>query len=233
MGSFDRAPLGYDREQVDSRIAEMEQELAALAEMVAERERELGAAREELREIQEVRNRNATTIESVGQQLEEIQAQARGQATRIRMKALREAAEIGERITELAKRTGLDPRLLLEFRRQSAEVLEPVATEVRAAEPSADGNAVQEAGDVEVVVGPLRDFAQLTAFEDACLGLAAVDTVAIERFSEARATLVLSLSRATDLVAELAQATPFELTLQESGATRIVFEVADGYAAAA
>ena len=130
MGSFKRVLLGYRRPDVDAAISARderiralereaedalarwrsaaeaaacsEQELAALSGMVIEREREIHSLGERLREANERHDRSIASLEAVSARLEEIQAQARGQATRIRMKALREAVEVGRRAQELS-----------------------------------------------------------------------------------------------------------------------------------
>src|SRR5258708_9441634 len=122
MGSFKRALLGYRRDDVDAaivardaRIGALEQdaaeaieatagaeaEAASLSGMVIEREREIRSLGERLREANERHDSSIASLDAVSGRLEEIQAQARGQATRIRMKALREAVEVGRRVQEL------------------------------------------------------------------------------------------------------------------------------------
>ena len=71
--------------------------------MVIEREREIRSLAERLREANERHDRSIASLEAVSARLEEIQAQARGQATRIRMKALREAVEVSRRVQELTE----------------------------------------------------------------------------------------------------------------------------------
>ena len=66
----------------------------SLSGMVIEREREIRGLTERLREANERHDRSIASLDAVSGRLEEIQAQARGQATRIRMKALREAVEV-------------------------------------------------------------------------------------------------------------------------------------------
>ena len=94
-------------------IAEQEGELSSLSAMVIEREREIRGLTERLREANERHDRSIASLERVSSRLEEIQAQARGQATRIRMKALREAVEVGRRVQELneaqAAEAGAEP----------------------------------------------------------------------------------------------------------------------------
>ena len=120
MGSFKRALLGYRRDDVDAAIgardarigelevqtttvAELEAELSSLSGMVIEREREIRGLGERLREANERHERSIASLDAVATRLDEIQTQARGQATRIRMKALKEAVEVGRRAEELAE----------------------------------------------------------------------------------------------------------------------------------
>lgn len=134
MGSFRRALLGYSRTDVDAAIGARDARIwalerdadeatescrkataaAALAEaeaeslsgMVIEREREIHGLAERLREANERHDRSIASLDSVSARLEEIEAQARGQATRIRMKALREAVEVSRRSQGLAAPDG-------------------------------------------------------------------------------------------------------------------------------
>src|SRR5882672_12034174 len=127
MGSFKRVLLGYRRTDVEAaisardgrigilerRVAEyerkteaiagLEQDLSSLSGMVIEREREIRGLTERLREANERHDRSIASLHAVSERLEEIQAQARGQATRIRMKALREAVEVSRRTQDLAE----------------------------------------------------------------------------------------------------------------------------------
>ena len=127
MGSFKRVLFGYRRPDVDAAIsardgrigalehrataceqqaeaiAELERELAVLSGMVIEREREIRGLSERLREANERHDRSIASLDSVSARMDEIQAQARGQATRIRMKALREAVEVSKRVQELTE----------------------------------------------------------------------------------------------------------------------------------
>ena len=125
MGGFRRAFLGYRREDVDaaiairdSRVAEWEKavaerdgrlqavdaELNCLSGMVLERERESATLRDQLREAEDRHERSLEKLEVIIQRVEELQAAARGHATRIRMKALREAVEVSERAQSLTQR---------------------------------------------------------------------------------------------------------------------------------
>jgi hypothetical protein len=235
MGSFRRAFLGYRRSEVDAALAmhdarawaldrdaaeardrcreaieaaaEAEAELGSLSAMVIEREREIRGLRESLREANERCDRNLTSLEAVSARLAEIQAQARGQATRIRMKALRDAVEVGRRAQELS------------------EASPP------AAEPWAEGNGHGEAdrdlfeGLVKVEIGPFEDFSQLVGFEDAAGQIDATSEISVERFSEGRATLSMHLSEPVQLLHELERRSPLEFNVRRTAGDNVVLDV--------
>ena len=66
-----------------------------------ERERELRELRAELARARERGDESLRALAALADDLEAVRRQARGQATRIRLRALREAAELAERIGEL------------------------------------------------------------------------------------------------------------------------------------
>ncbi|HEU4598459.1 MAG TPA: hypothetical protein VFS26_01810, partial [Solirubrobacterales bacterium] len=82
-------------------IAELEGDTASLSGMVIEREREIRVLGERLRESNECHDRSIASLDAITARLEELEAQARGQATRIRMKALREAVEVSRKVKAL------------------------------------------------------------------------------------------------------------------------------------
>jgi chromosome segregation ATPase len=230
MGSFKRALLGYRRIDVDAAIAardtqishlegqlpkitELERELTSVSGMVLERERQVNDLREELRAANDRHERSLASLESLSERLEEIQAQARGQATRIRMKALREAVEVSRRVQELATRVGIDPATL-------------------SLEAAANGNGHGEIepkelfeGLVKVDIGPLGDFSQLLGFEDAAGQIEATREISIEKFSEGRATLAVRLDEPVDLLKELEQRSPLGFKVRQTAADRLVLDV--------
>ncbi len=235
MGHFKRAFLGYRRPEVDAAIsardgqigalapkatacdrqagviAEMERELASLAAMVIEREREIRGLSERLREANERHDRSIASLDTVSSRLEEIQAQARGQATRIRMKALREAVEVSKRVQNLT------------------------ATEVPAAEaaPAASGNGQVEdfngvfEGEVKLEIGPLGDFSQLVGFEDA-VGQVGASEISVERFSEGRATLNMRLDQPVELLRELEQLSSLDFRVRHTAPDNLILDVDEG-----
>jgi hypothetical protein len=240
MASFKRSFLGYRRTEVDAALAsrdarnwalerdaqealarclesdqaaaEAEQELGSLSAMVIEREREIRGLLDRLSEANERHDRNVASLESVSARLEEIQTQARGQATRIRMKALREAVEVGRRAQELSEA-------------QAASVTAPGA-------PNGNGHAGPAVRDifeglVKVEIGPLDDFSQLVGFEDAAGQIGATSEISVERFSEGRATLSMRLSEPTDLLHELEQRSPLDFRVRRTADDNVVLDIDD------
>lgn len=229
MGGFRRAFLGYRREDVDAAIAardtrvaewekavierdgrlrEVDAELTCLSGMVLERERESALLRDQLREAEERHERSLEKLEVIIQRVEELQAAARGQATRIRMKALREAVEVSERAQSLTQR--------MDFAGHDDLAPEPL--------PEAEAIPLQE-GRVEVEVGPLSDFSQLLTFQEAAESLPEVDGVRLERFSDGCATLSVNLREPTDLGAALQEAAPLALQQREATIATLAFDV--------
>jgi hypothetical protein len=237
MGSFKRALFGYRPPEVEAAIsgrdwrigvlerraaaaerqaetiAEMEGELSSLSTMVIEREREIRGLSERLHEANERHDRSIASLERVSGRLEEIQAQARGQATRIRMKALREAVEVGRRVQELNET-------------QAAEG-EPEPT----ASPSSDGNGAEAwvgggvfEGQVKLEIGPLGDFAQLVGFEDA-VGQIGASEISVERFSEGRATLSMRLDEPTELLRELEELSALDFKVRHTAPDNLILDV--------
>ncbi len=232
MGSFKRVIFGYRRSDVEAAIsardgrigilerraadcerqtatmAELERELSSLSGMVIEREREIRGLSERLREANERHDRSIASLDAVSGRLEEIQAQARGQATRIRMKALREAVEVGRRVQELN------------------EVQPPTATDA----PSANGNGRGEdfngifEGLVKLEIGPLGDFSQLVGFEDA-VGQVGASDISVERFSEGRATLSVRLDQPVELLRELEELSSLDFKVRHTAPDNLILDV--------
>jgi len=233
MGSFKRALFGYRPSDVEAAIASRdarswalerdaeealkrwreaadvaaaaEQELAGVSAMVIEREREIRGLHERLVEANERHDRSIASLETVSSKLGEIQAQARGQATRIRMKALREAVEVGRRAQELNE------------------------AEAGASEPGPIEQAAQNLfeGLVKVEIGPLDDFSQLVGFEDAAGQIDATSDISVERFSEGRATLSMRLDEPVELLRELEERSPLEFRVRRSADDNLILDIDD------
>ncbi len=236
MGSFQRAFLGYRRPEVDAAIsardgrieelgreaaakAEIEAELTSLSGMVIEREREIRGLNEQLRAASERHDRSIASLEAVSARLQEIEAQARGQATRIRMKALREAVEVGRRAQELSEAEGVQAEAL------PAPSIEPNGN---GASPGAAETISQETfeGTISVEIGPLGDYSQLVGIEDA-IGRLGASEISIERFSEGRATLKMNLDEPVDLLRELEEQSPLEFRVRRAADDNLVLDVDD------
>jgi hypothetical protein len=239
MGSFKRALFGYRPSDVEAAIAARdarnwalerdaeealkrwreaadiaagaEEELSALSAMVIEREREIRGLHERLIEADERHDRSIASLETVSSKLGEIQAQARGQATRIRMKALREAVEVGRRAQELNE--------------AEADTTAPQATN----EPGPIEQAAQNLfeGLVKVEIGPLDDFSQLVGFEDAAGQIDATSDISVERFSEGRATLSMRLNEPVELLRELEERSPLEFRVRRSADDNLILDIDD------
>jgi hypothetical protein len=238
MGSFKWSLLGYSRPQVDAalsarqaeisrlrttleeerrRLEGHEAEAAALAGMVIEREREIRDLGERLREANECHDRSIASLEAITARLEEIQAQARGQATRIRMKALREAVEVSRRVQALTD-VELGP---------GAAGGEAAEGEAAGGEAAEDGSAPTPglfAGQVKLEIGPLGDFSQLVGFEDA-VGRLGASEISVERFSEGRATLSMNLDHPVELLRELEAVSDLDFKVRHNAPDNLILDV--------
>ena len=227
MGSFKRVLFGYRRPDVDAAIAardgrigilqrnaaecerqaatiaELEGEISSLAGMVIEREREIRGLGERLIEANERHDRSIASLDAVSARLEDINAQARGQATRIRMKALKEAVEVSRRVRELS------------------EAEEPAALATGAEANPFDG--IFE-GLVKLEIGPLGDFSQLVGFEDAVGQLGAAE-ISVERFSEGRATLSMRLDQPVELLRELEERSSIDFKVRHTAPDNLILDV--------
>ena len=261
MGSFKRVLLGYRRHDVDAGIAardarirvlergandavagwrdaaeavtRTEQELVALSGMVLERERVIRSLRERLREANERHDRSIASLQSVAARLEEIHAQARGQATRIRMKALREAVEVSRRAEELAEaHSGAANGATANGARPAGAstdgaMLPDTTAKTAAPSPGVDSEPDPTGlfeGLVKVEIGPLGDFSQLVGFEDA-IGRLGASEISVERFSEGRATLSMRLDEPIALLRELEERSPLEFRVRRTAADNLILDV--------
>lgn len=224
---FKRGFLGYRRAEVEDAISmrdarilglelradaqraaltELETETTSLTGMVLEREREIRCLNERLREANECHDRSIASLDAITSRLEEVEAQARGQATRIRMKALREAVEVSKKVKEL---TAMEPALQAEA--QAAQ------------EPDAGDESLYE-GEVKLEIGPLGDFSQLVGFEDA-VGQIGASEIKVDRFSEGRATFSMRLDEPTDLLSELEELSTLDFKVRHNAPDNLILDV--------
>src|ERR1044072_8030085 len=223
MGSFKRTLFGYRREEVDAALSardaaieaverhasSAEEEAASLSGMVIEREREIRSLSERLREANERHERSIVSLHAVSERLEAIQSQARGQATRIRMKALREAVEVSRRTQELA-----------EIHEDSVAASTPASASAEAAL----GELFE--GLIKLEIGPLGDFSQLVGFENA-VGRLGASEISVERFSEGRATVSMQFDEPVELLRELEENAPFDFNIRRTADDNLVLDVDD------
>ncbi|HEY5941750.1 MAG TPA: hypothetical protein VIT89_02665 [Solirubrobacterales bacterium] len=203
--------LGRTTDSQRETIVEMEGETTTLAGMVFEREREIRVRDERLREANETHDRSIASLDAITARLEELEAQARGQATRIRMKALREAVEVSKKVKAL---TDVDPAYQTESQAQM---------EADSAEPDEADDALY-AGRVKLEIGPLGDFAQLVGFEDA-VGQIGASEISVERFSEGRATFSMNLDQPVDLLRELEELSNVEFKVRHNAPDNLILDV--------
>jgi hypothetical protein len=232
------AQLSAHRAQLEAerrRIEQLDLACDGLCDRVVARERELAEVRAELGRLREEGERRMRALAGLASELKEGRRQARSQATRIRLRALREAADLGGRMTEIARRPEARERLLVSLQTAIARV---GAEEADAAEDALTSNArtLRSAdelfdGLVEVEVGPLADFSQLVGFEDAAGGIVATSEISVKRFARGRATLEMKLVEPVQLLRELEERSPFEFRVRDRRRDRLVLDVDEAEAA--
>ncbi len=215
------------------RIAQLEGVTRYLARVVVERDGELKGLRtelatlhslpDELDALQKRDEEGARALERLQRQMEEIGAQARGQATRIRMQALRQAVQLAAREeAAIAERAEEREEVVGELGK-SAPVERPPAAS--GSEPVGSGAVELFEGMVHMEVGPLRDFSQLVRFEDVLTGIGAATEISVKRFSQGRATLALRLERPIELLRELQERSPFQIKVRSLRDDQLIVDV--------
>jgi hypothetical protein len=213
-------------------IASHEADVSSLSAMVVERERTIRDLTERLEEANACHDRSIASLDSVSARLEELQAQARGQATRIRMKALKEAVELSRRVQDVNTAeapVGRAPEVPA-----TAAAAELAAIEDGVPAPSANGNGHVDPGTswtpglyegkVRLEIGPLGDFSQLVGFEDAVGRLGATD-ISVERFSEGRATFSMRLDQPVDLLSRLESISTLDFKVRHTAPDNLILDV--------
>jgi len=244
--AFKRSLLGYRRKDVDkaltardaalaegakslawhaaelerrrARVKQLEMVCDALSDRVVARDRELETMRAELTWAR----REVDKIEAMG-------AQARGQATRIRLQALREASELSARLAEVSQSPAADRGRLLDAIRAAIDRM-GLKEAAAAAAANGDGRARETAdeifqGLVQVEVGPFEDFSQLVGFEDAAGAIDGTSEISVRRFRGGRATVEMKLDEPVELLRELEERAPFEFRVRDRRFDRVVLDV--------
>ncbi len=226
-----KATLAAENASQAAAIATHEADLTALSGMVIERERTIRDLTERLEEANAVHDRSIASLEKVSSRLEELQSQARGQATRIRMKALREAVEVSRRAQELTEiQGGVEAAPIA-----APEPPTPFANGNGHAPANGNGNGNGHApevawtptlfaGKVRLEIGPLGDFSQLVGFEDAVGKLGATD-ISVERFSEGRATFSMRLDQPVDLLGELETLSVLDFKVRHTAPDNLILDI--------
>ena len=121
----------------------------------------------------------------------------------------REARELADRVARAEHRMGV------------RQALRPAVGTER--DRTASGGV--DSGSVEVEVGPLHDFAQLTRFEDAVASIDSGGDVTLRNFTDGRATFSVTFAQPLELVKELEQRAPFPFSVRTAGPGGIVLDV--------
>ena len=198
-----------------------------LCDRIVARGRELTAARAVLGRVKAETRGELDRLAAMSEQIEAVRSQARGQATRMRLRALRDAAELSERAAEAAERPGVARDRLLDSLHEAIARISSAEDEAEQAAAPAPGGDGVFAGRVEVEVGPLEDFAQLVGFEDAAGQIAATSEISVKRFASGRATLEMKLDGPVELLRELEERAPFEFKVRDHRFDRLVLDVDD------
>ena len=214
-------------------IASHEADLSSLSAMVIERERTIRDLTERLEEANAIHDRSIASLDAVSARLEELQAQARGQATRIRMKALREAVEVGKRVQELNDAEA-EAEPGIDIAAEAAAIEEAAPTPSVNGSTNGNGHAAIDAatswepglfeGKLRLEIGPLGDFSQLVRFEETVGKIGATD-ISVERFSEGRATFSMRLDEPVDLLRELEALSTIDFKVRHTAPDNLILDV--------
>jgi hypothetical protein len=225
LGGYDPAQVRAAIDERDERLSLLEREAQQLARRVIETEKRLQSALSLLG----AEDAPARAIGGLSRRLEEIHGQARRQATRIRMSALEDAVQISERITELSRlRDELGARVVELAGVAGIRIGGAEAAPAAGSEPAHAAADALFAGAVDVEVGPLKDFAQLSSFEDAVAGIDRDAEIRVKRFSGARATFSMNFAQPVELLRELEQRAPFAFSVRAAADDAVVLDVDDG-----
>ncbi len=215
------------------RVDELEGVATWLADRVVERERELRELRTDMERLRTDGEEGTQALAALAEELTTLRRLARGQATRMRLRALRDAGELLGRAAKVERGVGEPDSELVESVREAIERIG--AAEEREEDPlewiaSTNGHVERESGElfdglVEVEVGPLSDFSQLVGFEDAAAGIGATSEVSVKRFTQGRATVAMRFKHPVELLRELEGRAPFEFEVRDMRADRLVLDV--------
>jgi hypothetical protein len=218
-----------DAKRRADRIGELEGIADQLADLIVQRERELRRLREELAEARDRADEAVGAVAGLSAEIGEIGRQARAQATRMRLAALRQAADVAEWAAKLPAGSAPERERLLAALSAAVERL-GTDEEPDPAKASANGHRAAPKGPlfegaVEVEIGPFADFSQLVGFEDAARSIAATTELSIRRFSAGRATLAMNLKEPVELLRELEERCDLDFRIRDQRPGRVVLDV--------
>jgi hypothetical protein len=241
-------------------IASHEADVSSLSGMVIERERTIRDLTERLEEANACHDRSIASLDAVSARLEDLQAQARGQATRIRMKALREAVELSSKahaVAEAEQAAVSEPAPEASAPEQAAtgsEIAAEVAEIEEAAAKATPQTTADGAGDGHVTAnghsqidpdvswepglysGKVRlEIGPLGDFSqlvgvEDAVGRIGATDVSVERFSEGRATFSMRLEQPVDLLRELEALAALDFKVRHTAPDNLVLDLEDGSA---
>jgi len=232
------AELGSSGEALRGSEAEADRlkgETELLQKRVVASELDATELRAELAGARERADEEMRTLTVLATQLEELRLNARGQATRIRLQALREAAELSVQTSAAS-----DPAQADSDRERIMDAIEgaidrieseweadaPAAPASKGASSSNGGGSVRAARRrVSVDVGPFADFSQLVRFEDAANAIGGTGDISIKRFSEGRARIDVAVSEPVDLLRELEERCDIDFKVRSTKDDEIVLDV--------
>jgi len=238
--------LGRRTEEARAReaaAAKLEFEVQELRSTLSRSRREKDSLREELTAARELTRDQVEGFAHIGRQMDEMRTAARGQATRIRLRALREAALLSSAATEACANPEIKgerhERLLAALDDAIARVATDWEPEDAVADTAPANEAVEavrsgaraERRRVSVDVGPFEDFSQLVRFEDAANAIGATGDISIKRFSEGRARIDVALSEPVDLLRELEERSDLEFKVRSAADDEIVLDLGDSASA--
>jgi len=217
---FRRVELGYDPDEVDAALAADE---ARVRDLEAKAER-LGA------KLDERDRRLKQALEELDAARKSVVGDARGPShlmDQLYTEAVRQAAKAGDRAIDASAR--LTARLLELGGTPAAPQGSSAAVPSRGPAPPqvSLGDGMFD-GEVEIEIGPLRDFAQLSGFEDAANSIGATGEIEVKSFSRGRATLAMGLDRPVELLRELVERAPLEFRVRSLKGDRVVLDVEEG-----
>ena len=243
MKEFKRSLFGYRKRDVKAALEARDAALAEGAKALAWHAGELERQRTRIRQLDVVCDQLCDRVVARDRELDGIRAelawarhemdkidalgaQARGQATRIRLQALREASELSARLAELSQSPVADRARLLDAIRAAIDRM-GLGEGGEAAGTQRERDAADQIfeGLVEVEVGPLEDFSQLVGFEDAAGAIDGTSEISVRRFTRGRATLEMKLAEPVELVRELEERAPFDFKVRGRRFDRLVLEV--------